>query len=113
MIDKAEKREILQRLKTAQKRSLEAFEEANIIPDLHPGTNLANIWIFMAAGYSGLEQSLKFLIATEKETTIEKLLKDKAYRTHDLRILFSNISSGAQQILSEYYSRYQVFAQLH
>ena len=110
MIDKTQQREILQRLKSAQKRSLDAFDKTTVAVDLHPGTQIANMWMFIAAGYSGVEQSFKFLLATEKGMSIEELLNSRDYRTHNLSFLFTELDNDAQQSLSEHY---EIFQSLH
>ena len=63
----------------------------------------------MAAGYSGIEQSFKCMIAMERGITIEALLKEKQtnFRTHDLGDLFDQISEDTKQVLNEYYERFQ------
>lgn len=63
----------------------------------------------MAAGYSGIEQSFKCMIAMEKGMTIGALLKEKQtnFRTHDLGDLFDQISEDTKQVLNEYYERFQ------
>lgn len=104
-----ERREILQRLESAWKRSQEAFEKTEKGRDLHQGTQIANWWMFMAAGYSGIEQSFKCIIAMERGMTIGALLKEKQtnFRTHDLGDLFDQISEDTKQVLNEYYERFQ------
>lgn len=108
-MDQSEQYEIFQRLKSAQKRSQEAFEKTENSWDLHAGTQIANWWTFIAAGYSGIEQSFKFIIAMERETTIEDLLSDEQpnFRTHNLSRLYGQIDKGTKRTLSEYYKRFQ------
>lgn len=108
-MNQSEQREILQRLESAWKRSQAAFEKTEAGRELDLGTRIANWWMFMAAGYSGIEQSFKFIIATKKEKTIEDLLngKESPYRTHDLGFLFKKIDKKARQMLNEYYERFQ------
>ena len=106
MMDQEQQREILQRLKSAQKRSQEAFEKTEIGWDLHPGTQIANWWPFIAAGYSGIEQSFKFLLAVNQKTVIRELLKSPKYRTHNLLFLFQGLDKKTQRILREYYRRF-------
>ena len=110
MIGEADQREIFQRLKSAQKRSQEAFEKTERGWDLHAGTQIANWWPFIAAGYSGIEQSFKFLIAVDKGITIKKLLDKKEspnYRTHNLRFLFEALDEETRRVLHEYYGRFR------
>ncbi|MCY4611004.1 MAG: hypothetical protein OXC38_04820 [Gammaproteobacteria bacterium] len=104
-----EQREIFQRLKSAQKRSQEAFEKTERGWDLHSGTQIASWWAFVAAGYSGIEQSFKFMIAMERGVTIECLLSDEEsnLRTHNLSRLFGQMDKRTKRVLSEYYKRFQ------
>ena len=56
---------------------------------------MASLWVFITAGYCGIEQTLKYLIALTKGLTIQQLLKLKEgagegksrprsdYRTHN------------------------------
>lgn len=108
-MNKDEQREILQRLKSAQKRSQEAFEKTEIGWDLHPGTQIANWWAFITIGYSGIEQSFKFIIAMERGKTIADLLNDNElnFRTHDISYLFGQMDKGTKRVLSGYYKRFQ------
>lgn len=108
-MDKYEQHEILQRLKIAQRRSQEAFEKTEKGWDLHVGTQIANWWMFMTAGYSGIEQSFKYIIAMERGTTVENLIKEERsiFLTHDLGCLYDQMSEGAKQVLNEYYERFQ------
>ena len=101
--------EVLQRLQAAHKSTREAFERAGKTHDLHPGTEIANYWPFITGCYSGFEQSLKVILASERGLTVEQLLKKKGrkYVTHDLGRLFSNIGDSAKQVLDEYYERFQ------
>ncbi len=101
------KEEILQRLKTAYKVTKELYE-ANPIPrDLHEGTNIANHWPLLTATYSGLEQTLKFLIAIENSQSIQDYLKDKSNYIHDLSSLYGQLRNENKQILNDYYIQFQ------
>ncbi len=55
--------EIVQRLTIAQERTREAYEDTFKGHDVHPGTEIAGVWPFTTAAYSGIEQTFKFLIA--------------------------------------------------
>ena len=101
--------EVLQRLQTAHKNTQEGFERAPKTRDYHQGTEIANYWPFVTGCYSGIEQSFKVLIASERGLTVNQLIKEtgKEYRTHDLGCLFSDIDDSAKQVLDEYYERFQ------
>ena len=102
-------KEVLQRLRTAHKTTRESFERELKAHDLHPGTEIANHWPFITGCYSGIEQSFKVIIASERGMTVQQLLKDKGrkYLTHDLGCLFSEIDADARQTLDEYFARFQ------
>ena len=101
--------EVLQRLKTAQRNTKEAFERAPKNRDLHQGTEIANHWAVATLCYSGIEQSFKVTIASERGVTAEQRRKEggKKYRTHDVGCLFSSMDESARELLSEYYPRFQ------
>ncbi len=105
--NETKQREIVQRLMAAYKKTKETFENEPAVHELHPGTAIANIWPAITVSYSGLEQTLKFLIATREQITIEQLLKCQRFHTHNLRSLFSNLSSGMQDTMQDFYRRFQ------
>ena len=80
---KKEKSEILQRLIVAQKKTNEMFGREPISRDLHPGSDIAQRWTLITAAYSGLEQTLKFLIAVEKSQIINELLNYQSQGNED------------------------------
>ena len=104
------KREILQRLKVAQCQTERAFLHDGLLPDLHPGTEIASAWPFITAGYCGIEQTFKFLIANKKGISVEELVaipgekKNKfPFRTHDLHALYEDVDRLAREKLEDYY----------
>jgi len=101
--------EVLQRLQAAYRSTRDAFERAGKTHDLHPGTEIANYWPFITGCYSGIEQSLKVILASERGLTVEQVLKEKGrkYVTHDLGCLFSELDDTAKQVLEEYYERFR------
>ena len=66
--------EIVQRLTIAQERTREAHEETFKGHDVHLGTEIAGVWPFITAAYSGIEQTFKFLIAEAHGKTVEELV---------------------------------------
>ena len=101
------KREILQRLKTAFKKTKKLFEDNPIPRDLHPGTNIANYWPIITATYSGLEQTLKFLIAIENSQSIQEFLTNDANFTHNLSYLFGQLGNQTKNMLEDDYIQFQ------
>ena len=116
-MDRSHQREVLSRLESAHKQTSEAYR--NIRPqgfELHPGTEIAQAWPFITAGYCGIEQSFKFLIALEKGVaSVKSLLSNpggvvndrRKYQTHDLVTLHDDLSCCTQKELADYFSTYQ------
>ena len=102
-----DKEEILQRLETAFKKTKELLEDNPIPRDLHPGTNIANYWPIITATYSGLEQTLKFLIAIENSQSIQEFLDNKTKRTHNLSKLFGQLGDQTKKMLEDDYIQFQ------
>ena len=116
------KMEKVQRLLTAHKKTSQTLESEPVTHELHPGTDIARNWTVITAAYSGLEQTLKFLIAEKADLTITELI-DLAppqhaaiderpvgrhpYRTHDLAWLFSELEQPARDVVQDFYGRFQ------
>ena len=118
-MDEETRFELAQRLWAAQQRTQQAFEKADDNRDVHPGTAIAQAWPFITAGYSGIEQTFKFLIATERGWTIDELLAYKKdpesrsrpdYLTHDLHYLYEDLDEATKQQLDDYWT---IFRSLH
>ena len=105
----------------AQKTS-QTLESGPVTHELHPGTDIARNWTVITAAYSGLEQTLKFLIAEKADLTIAELIDLAApqhaaiderpvgrhpYRTHDLAWLFSELEHPARDVVQDFYGRFQ------
>ena len=117
-----ERIERVQRLQTAHKTTKEAMESKPATWELHPGTDIARNWPVITAAYSGLEQTLKFLIAEQKGLTIAELIDLSAppngrldernsgrhpYRTHDLAWLFSKFDERTRDVVRDFYGRFR------
>ena len=68
------KMEKVQRLLTAHKKTSQTLESEPVTHERHPGTDIARNWTVITAAYSGLEQTLKFLIAEKADLTIAELI---------------------------------------
>ena len=116
------KMEKVQRLLTAHKKTSQTLESEPVTHELHPGTDIARNWTVITAAYSGLEQTLKFLIAEKTDLTIAELIDLAApqnvaiherpvgrhpYRTHDLAWLFSELEQPARDAVQDFYGRFQ------
>ena len=116
-----EKLEKIQRLETAHKKSKNMLENESLSRDLHPGTDIAQKWQLITATYSGLEQTLKYIIADEKFLTIKELIcggtssgnvegcsnQKNPYKTHDLKRLFCYLEDSTKIALRSYYGQFQ------
>ncbi|MDD9988150.1 MAG: hypothetical protein OXQ31_17875 [Spirochaetaceae bacterium] len=97
-----------QRLTVALRQTRSAYERDTAGRDLHTGTDIANQWMFIAACYSGLEQSLKVIAAAHLDISVEDVRKSVPRgRGHDLSILFKNLDHEAKCVLMRYYARFQ------
>ncbi len=107
-----EKIEKVQRLLTAHKKTKEALEAEPVTQELHSGTDIARKWTVITAAYSGLEQTIKYLLAEENYHSIAELIafregKKYLYRTHDVARLFSRLKKPTQDIVRDFYRRFQ------
>ena len=74
-MSREEKLEKVQRLLTAHRKTKEALESEQVTWELHAESDIARKWPVITAAYSGLEQTLKYLIADEKEKSIAELIR--------------------------------------
>lgn len=86
----------------------------SVIPprrDLHKGTELANAWALVTVSYSGIEQSLKLLLAQRDRLTVSAWrcsATGKRFRnSHGLRKLFDAVDEQARTTAAEYYKRFR------
>ena len=122
LMSRNERIEKVQRLLTAHKTTREALESKPVTWELHPGTDIARNWPVITAAYSGLEQTLKYLIAEHKGITIAELIDLAAprnagidqphagrhpYRTHNLAWLFSKLDEPARDVVRDFYRRFR------
>ena len=116
------KMEKVQRLLTAHKKTSLTLESELVTHELHPGTDISRNWTVITAAYSGLEQTLKFLIAEKADLTVTELIdlttpqntgirehpvSRYPYRTHDLAWLFAQLEQPAQDVVQDFYGRFQ------
>lgn len=114
--------ENVQRLQTAHNKTKKMHELEPETRELHPGTDIARNWTVITASYSGLEQTLKYLIADQSELSIAELIalantrntnaikectKKYPFRTHNLGWLFSKLDRSTQEVVREFYDRYR------
>ena len=117
MIDN-EKSEKVQRLGVAYRKTRKFLESQPITRDFHPGSDIASKWTIITAAYSGLEQSIKYLIAEEMSCTIRELLnlgggngngkiRNRPYQTHNLASLFHHLEEETKSVIRDYFAQYQ------
>ena len=68
---------------------------------------LGQDWPIVTAAYSGIEQTLKFLIALDRDITIQELIAIPGFRTHRLAFLFDHLSCENQRAAQRCYARWQ------
>ena len=107
-----EKIEKVQRLLTAHRKTKEVLENEPVTWEVHPGSEIARNWTVITAAYSGLEQTMKYLIAEENAQSIAELLerrgrKKSPYETHDVAKLFSKLAEPTQDVVRDFYGRFQ------
>ena len=93
-----------------------------VVSELLPGSDIARNWPVITAAYSGLEQTIKFLIAEEKGCTIRELVDQSnagrkhsrsphkevhPFRTHNIAWLFSKLEKATQSVAHDFYRRFQ------
>ena len=111
-MSRGEKIEKVQRLCTAHRKTKETLEAEPVTWELHPGSDIARKWTVVTAAYSGLEQTIKYLIAEQNSQSIKELIafregKKHPYRTHDVGQLFSRLPPQTQDVIRDFYGRFQ------
>lgn len=97
-----------QRLKVALRKTRAAYDSDSSGRDIDVGTDIANIWMYIASCYSGVEQSLKVIYAEHRGRSIAEMRNEiRRGRGHDLALLFNGLDHGAKCILARYYARFQ------
>ena len=107
-----EKLEKVQRLLTAHKKTKEMLESEPVTREFHPGSDIARNWTVITAGYIGLEQTFKYLIAEENNLSIEELREIREgrkhpYKTHDVSKLFKRLAKSTRGVVRDFYGRFQ------
>ena len=117
-----EKFDKVQTLLAAHESTKEALESKPVVWEGHRGTEIAQKWLVITAAYSGLEQTIKYLIAEEKGLTVQELVdsavtengqanegrrRNYRYRTHNLGRLFSILEEPTKETVREFFGRYK------
>ena len=104
-------RETLARLRAAMKWSDRTLSVVPPERDLHQGTSLANAWAIITTAYSGVEQSIKYLISQRSHNTVHEWRcgedGKRLGNSHALIKLFNSLDAEAQHFATEYYERFQ------
>ena len=119
---KEEKLEIVQRLRVAYNQTKKMLDREMVARELHAGTDIARYWPIITASYSGLEQTIKYLVAEKRGHGIQELIRQSIpanlrsggqskrvypYRTHNITWLFGELEEQTQNVLREFYGRFQ------
>ena len=106
--------EKVQRLSTAHTKTKEMLEGEPLTRELHPGTDIARNWTVITAAYSGLEQTLKYLIAEERDLTIAELINYSApKRTGNIECETGKYPYRTHCMSSKYVDRWQPEVKRH
>jgi len=119
---KDESMEIVQRLRTAHKHTKKLLDGEKVVLELHAGTEIARYWPIVTASYSGLEQTIKYLIAEERGIGIQELIGQSnpantppgrgrkqvnPYRTHNIAWLFGKLEEPTKSVTRDFYEQFQ------
>ncbi len=107
MLTNEQRQETVLRLQTALCTTAKSHRLVGSKRDLHPGTNMAIQWGAITLSYSGLEQTLKYLVAVERGKTIEGVRKSLKKDGHDLFKIFGCLEEDTKETLREHYAVYQ------
>ena len=72
------------RLESAYTHTRELNDTRPWVRELAWDYGLGQEWPIVTAAYSGIEQTLKFLIALQETKSVEELIETPMYRTHRL-----------------------------
>ena len=107
MLTKEQRVYTLHILRTALGATAESHRLTGRTRDGDAKTNMAIQWGAITASYSGLEQTLKYLVAVERKKTIEGVRNRLGKDGHDLSKIFGFLEKGTKEILQEHYAVYQ------
>ena len=120
-IDHDARTAITLRLQSAYEGTLAGYAQRRLGRELHGDVALGQEWPAISAAYSGIEQTLKFLLALDKALTVDELLPEEGivenpeekpdqrtkYRIHQLGILFSRLDEGTRDSVEQGYAIWQ------
>ena len=109
------------RLQTAYAETLESYTRKPAWIELLRDVALAQQWLTIGAAYSGIEQTLKYLIALQMDFTVDELLVERGilenpreeperrtrYRIHQLAILFRRLDHHTREAVEHDYAVWQ------
>lgn len=109
------------RLQTAHAETLENYAHKPAWIEILGDVALAQQWLTIEATYSGIEQTLKYLIALQKSLTVDELVVENGivenpreepeqrtkYRIHQLCTLFSRLDRKTQDAVEHDYAVWQ------
>ena len=117
-IDHEAQHAITLRLRFAHEETLAGYAQRPLRNELIGDVVLGQQWPAISAAYSGIEQTLKFLIALDKGLTVDELLVENGivenpeeepprrtkYRIHQLGTLFSRLDPGTSNRIDQDYT---------
>ncbi len=107
MLTKEQQVDMVHKLRTALDRTVESHRLTGRKRDMHRGTDMAIQWGTITLSYSGLEQTLKYLVAVERKRTIECVRRLLGRDGHDLSKIFCSLEEDTKETLRKHYAVYQ------
>ena len=109
------------RLRTAYAETHESYARKPAWIEIVGDVALAQQWLTVGATYSGIEQTLKYLIAIQKDLAVDELLvvngiveklgeepeQRTQYRIHELGTLFSRLDGRMREAVEHDYAVWQ------
>ena len=103
-----DKRKKVERLRIAHEWiTKNVLGSQTIVQDMHSDASIAQNWTTITTGYSGFEQTLKYLIAEQEGQDVTKRNNRPQYPTHDVSELFLKLEKSTKRHIQEYYARLQ------
>ena len=95
-------------IRNAYDKARAAWESTPPVHELSPSYALSNIWPALTLSYSGIEQTLKFLLARARGLSVAELVAlprnashepHRSFRSHDLSWLFGQLAPAVRDAL--------------
>ncbi len=102
-----QRRAFATRLQSAYMHTRDLNETRPWVHEIVPDHALGQDWPIIISAYSGIEQTLKFLIALDRGISVEELTGGGGFRTHRLGFLFQHLEAERKRAAERYYTCWQ------